>query len=1273
MIKKLIFTLLSLMLMSTGTVMSQGDQPNGSGSSGDPYKIATKDNLHWLSQNSSTEWDAVYEQTEDIAFDVTDFETDGDFYNNGNGFFPIGNSSTNFTGSYDGQGNTIDGLFIDRSNSTLNGLFGYIGDGGEVTNLGVTNIDLTGQNQMGGLAGKNNGLVENSFTTGVVDGGERTGGLVGHNDGTGKIENSYSGTEVIAGSQGNQEKIGGLVGDNSNASIKKSYSFGVVDQAGVGSAVGGLTGREDGGDAINENSFWDTQTSGQSSSGAGSGKTTNEMKNVATFTDETNTTGLTSAWDFVDNPNNDSAIEDIWNIAGSINNGYPYLDKVVSYELQFTLNSPADGSTGVSTPPELDVTVTSSSGNTINVEFYQVSGWDIGTASYDEIEIDTQDTGPEGIHFSADGVTMYVMGYSDEEVYQFSLTTPWDLSTAVFQYSQANVNANSSDLFVSPDGENYYELEKADGEIHWMDMDGGEISTVNIQNINATISTQSSDPEDIYFSPDGTMLYELSNSDIYEYELSTAWDISTAIYSNVSISTQDASSTGLFFHPDGDKIYELGDGSNQLHRFSLSTAWDLSTATPDNVSIDLDHGDAHSLFFKPTGTQLYYVGRDAERAYSYSLSSTGELIASVPNVDSGTDATHTWEGLDELTYYEWYATDDDGSINATSDTWSFRTWSPIKWSGETDSQWNIASNWLEDNPPINSDDVLILGTAPNMPIVSNDVEVNNLEIQSNADLTINPDKTLKVNRNITNNGQITFKSDVTGDSYFDEFTGNISGTGDIVSEKYYPARRAFRLLSPSLTTSTSIRENWQEDAAAWDNDPHPGFGTHITGIGEENPVPGTNDGFNGFDWQPSGNPSLFEFDNSQGAWVPVTNTNSTNLVAGNPYRLMLRGSRAIDVSINDSPPSNTILRENGVLSIGEITYSDTGFSNEEEHFILIGNPYQSIVDLASVYQNPSTSHIKTFVTAWDPTLGGTPVVGEPGGRGAFVVVDLLNNTTNTDSEINKFLQPKQAVFFYADGTGTPSIVFNEEDKATSQNPNQVFNGDTDFKLNLLLYDESSFNQNSTSRDAFLIRFKEHRNNAIDTNDAPKPNNLDENLARLHGSTLLAIEERNLPIHGENLGLFISQYQNTNYVFKAIIENLPANTEAYLVDHYLNETHVLSDGITTVNFSIDPSINASTAYNRFSLSFGLDNLSDIVFNKKELQVYPNPSEGVLNIQSSTNFERVSVYSLDGKLILQENKISSANYTIDLGMLESGVYIIEVEDEIQQITNAKVIIK
>ncbi len=254
-----------VLAMSTG-LMAQ-TYSGGSGTSEVPYQIANKADLKYLSENTG-EWSKHFKQTANIIFASSDFESGGDFYNSGAGFIPIGNGAVKFTGTYDGDGHTIDNLFINRSSTGHIGLFGYISNA-TIQNIGVTNIDITGNDYVGGLVGSNNeSTVSNSYSTGSVSGDYYVGGLVGYN----------------------------------------------IHESTV------------------SNSFWDMETSdteigiGAGTTTRATGKTTAEMKDVATFT-ETETVGLTTAWDFETNPNDDDANENYWDIDGSdaINSGYPFL------------------------------------------------------------------------------------------------------------------------------------------------------------------------------------------------------------------------------------------------------------------------------------------------------------------------------------------------------------------------------------------------------------------------------------------------------------------------------------------------------------------------------------------------------------------------------------------------------------------------------------------------------------------------------------------------------------------------------------------------------------------------------------------------------------------------------------------------------------------------------------------------------------------------------------------------------------------------------------
>jgi hypothetical protein len=242
--------------------------------------------------------------------------------NQGRGWGPIGTWPDVFTGTFDGQGFEISDLFIDRLGEDNVGLFSFVDEGGIIKNVQLMDADVTGNMETGALVGYNTGTVSNCHSTGSVTGdthvgglvGEsagivsvsysvvsvsgsyEVGGLIGHNDGTvsksytagivtgdanvgglvaynlDTVSNSYSSANVAG-----ESLVGGLVGHN-RASVSNCHSTGSVSGY---EDVGGLVGRNYEG-TVN-NSFWDRETSGQTTSDGGTGNTTAEMQDMATF------------------------------------------------------------------------------------------------------------------------------------------------------------------------------------------------------------------------------------------------------------------------------------------------------------------------------------------------------------------------------------------------------------------------------------------------------------------------------------------------------------------------------------------------------------------------------------------------------------------------------------------------------------------------------------------------------------------------------------------------------------------------------------------------------------------------------------------------------------------------------------------------------------------------------------------------------------------------------------------------------------------------------
>jgi len=176
-------------------------------------------------------------------------------------------------GEFNGDGHKISNLSFNFDFVSQVGLFGYLASDG-VHDVGAENVSIIGDGAVGGLVGFNRGTVSDSYATGNVTGNSPVGGLVGDNRGTVSnfVSNSYA-TGKVTGI----ENVGGLVGVHHAHNVS--------------------------------NSFWDIETSGQTTPDGGTGNTTAEMQDITTFLD--------ADWDIV-------LIGDYVDETWYINNGNDY-------------------------------------------------------------------------------------------------------------------------------------------------------------------------------------------------------------------------------------------------------------------------------------------------------------------------------------------------------------------------------------------------------------------------------------------------------------------------------------------------------------------------------------------------------------------------------------------------------------------------------------------------------------------------------------------------------------------------------------------------------------------------------------------------------------------------------------------------------------------------------------------------------------------------------------------------------------------------------------
>ena len=202
---------------------------------GDFYLISTADELRlFASMVNSGNPGISAKLTADIELNNTEGWENWGNTPPANTWTPIGNSSQPFTGTLDGDGHSVSGIYI-NSEADNQGLVGVLGSDGALQNLGVKASYIKGVHSVGGLCGRNDGTVTNCYNTGSVEGYSNVGGLCGWNDGT--VTNCYN-----TGSVESNYSVGGLCGQNS-ATVTNCYNSGSVEG---NYDVGGVCGRNDG-------------------------------------------------------------------------------------------------------------------------------------------------------------------------------------------------------------------------------------------------------------------------------------------------------------------------------------------------------------------------------------------------------------------------------------------------------------------------------------------------------------------------------------------------------------------------------------------------------------------------------------------------------------------------------------------------------------------------------------------------------------------------------------------------------------------------------------------------------------------------------------------------------------------------------------------------------------------------------------------------------------------------------------------------------------------
>ena len=257
---------------------------------------------------------------------------------------------------------------------------------------------------------------------------------------------------------------------------------------------------------------------------------------------------------------------------------------------------------------------------------------DITNASYiDSFNLTNSGSGQTGVRFANSGLKMYVTGNgstSEDRVSEYTLTTGYDISTASFvhHFQVAFQASNPTGVDFNSDGSKMYVCGSNTDSVFEYDLSTNyDISTAVYNSVSLDASTQVSSAQDCVFNNDGSILYILdSGTDtVYAYGLTTNYDLSTASYSNdsFSVTSQESGPLGLSFTSSGSIMLIVGV-TNYIHEYSLSTPYDITTSVyNDEFDISSETVTVNGIDVNPNYDKVIIVGNDAtKRVYEYSVS-----------------------------------------------------------------------------------------------------------------------------------------------------------------------------------------------------------------------------------------------------------------------------------------------------------------------------------------------------------------------------------------------------------------------------------------------------------------------------------------------------------------------------------------------------------------------------------------------------------------------------------------------------------------------------
>ena len=238
------------------------------------------------------------------------------------------------------------------------------------------------------------------------------------------------------------------------------------------------------------------------------------------------------------------------------------------------------------------------------IEYTLSTAFDVSTASYagdaERFSVSSQETIPAGMAFSNDGLKMFVTGGNGDDINEYTLSTAFDVSTASYagdaeRFSFSSQESAPTGMAFSNDGLKMFVVGSTGDDINEYTLSTAfDVSTASYAGDaeRFPVRLQDTSPQDVAFSNDGLKMFVVGSTgeDINEYNMTAAFDVSTASYAGdaerFSVTLQDNLPTGMAFSNNGTKMFVIGIQNNSIYEYTLSSVYPITVTEGRNPAVD---------------------------------------------------------------------------------------------------------------------------------------------------------------------------------------------------------------------------------------------------------------------------------------------------------------------------------------------------------------------------------------------------------------------------------------------------------------------------------------------------------------------------------------------------------------------------------------------------------------------------------------------------------------------------------------------------------------